>query len=293
MSRQRYEEFQRKTAQDPVMQILTDTVLEGWSEDKTKLSPDLRIYWPFRDEISVIDGLLFKGPKVIVPSALRAEMLDKIHEGHLGMVKCKQHARDILFWPGMSSQLEEKVSKCYICSQHQRQQPKEPMIPHETPNRPWAKIGTDLFEKDNQHYLCTVDYYSKWMEMDKLENLSSRATIETLKQHFARYGKPDEVISDNGPQFGSGEFASFANNYEFTHTTTSPHYAQANGQIERTIQTVKKMMAKSSDIYKALLSYRSTPLEEINQISSTAYDGPQAKDHTTNYCRATKATRSR
>ena len=277
ISQEKYLELQQATAADPVLQSLTDTVLEGWPDGKAKLSPDLRQYWAYKDEISVIDALLFKGPKVIVPHTLQSEMLDKIHEGHLGVVKCKQRARDVLFWPGMSTQIEDKVAKCYTCSQHQRQQAKEPMIPHDPPNRPWAKIGTDLFEMNSHHYLCTVDYYSKWVEVDQLENQSSKATVNALKKHFSRYGIPDEVVSDNGPQFGAAEFAEFAKDYEFAHTTTSPHYPQSNGQIERAVQTTKNLMSKSVDINKALLSYRTTPLDAINQSPGQLMMGRRLK----------------
>ncbi|KXJ29491.1 Uncharacterized protein K02A2.6 [Exaiptasia diaphana] len=128
-------------AEDPVMQQLIDTVLEGWPTDKAKLPIDLRVFWTFRDEIAVLDGLLFKGPKLIVPHSLRKEMLEKIHEGHFGMTKCKQRARDVLFWPGLSQDIEDKVSKCQVCISNQRQQPKEPLLPHEPPSRPWAKGG--------------------------------------------------------------------------------------------------------------------------------------------------------
>ena len=277
ISQEKYLELQQATAADPVLQSLTDTVLEGWPDGKAKLSPDLRQYWAYKDEISVIDALLFKGPKVIVPHTLQSEMLDKIHEGHLGVVKCKQRARDVLFWPGMSTQIEDKVAKCYTCSQHQRQQAKEPMIPHDPPNRPWAKIGTDLFEMNSHHYLCTVDCYSKWVEVDQLENQSSKATVNALKKHFSRYGIPDEVVSDNGPQFGAAEFAEFAKDYEFAHTTTSPHYPQSNGQIERAVQTTKNLMSKSVDINKALLSYRTTPLDTIYQSPGQLMMGRRLK----------------
>ena len=99
--------------------------------------------------------------------------------------------------PGMSSQIEDKVSKCSKCSQFQRAQPKELMGIQELPNRPWAKIGSDLFELNGAHYLLSVDYYSKWIEIAKLSNICH------LKSQFARYRIPDEVISDNGPQYSS------------------------------------------------------------------------------------------
>ena len=78
-------------------------------------------------------------------------MLELIHESHQGIVKCKQRARDILFWPGMSSQIEEKVSQCSLCAQYQRAQPKEPMFIQDLPDRMWSKVGTDLFEYNGVH----------------------------------------------------------------------------------------------------------------------------------------------
>ena len=71
-------------------------------------------------------------------------------------------------------------------------------------------------------------------------------------------------MSDNGPQFISGEFSEFAKNYGFTHTTSSPHYPQVNGEAERAVQTVKHLLNKAKDPYKAMLNYCNTPLEEIN-----------------------------
>ena len=78
---------------------------------------------------------------------------------------------------------------------------------------------------------------------------------------FARNGIPDNGISDNGPQFSSTLFAKFAEAYGFTHILTSPRYPQANGEVERAVQSVKNLLKKTSDPYKALMAYRATPLE--------------------------------
>ena len=207
----------------------------------------LRQYWDYRDELSSVDGLLFRAQRLIVPHSWRKEMLDRIHESHQGIVKCKQRARDILFWPGMSSQIEDKVSKCSTCSQLQRAQPKEPMVIQELLDRPWAKIGIDLFEFNGAHYLPSVDYYSKWIEIAKLCNLNSNNVICHLKSQFAKYGIPDELISDNGPQYSSLAFKEFSNNYGFVHTTSSPKYPQANGEAERAVQTIASLLKKVQD----------------------------------------------
>lgn len=256
---EKYVELQQATADDPVMQALTSIFQHGWPKSKEDLPTAVRQYWDYKDELSSVDGLLFRAQRLIVPHSWRKEMLDRIHESHQGIVKCKQRARDILFWPGMSS----KVSKCSICNQFQRAQPKEPMVIQELPKRPWAKIGIDLFEFKGAHYLLSFDYYFKWIEIATLSTLSSNDVICHLKSQFAKYGIPDEVISDNGTQYSSLAFKEFSNNYGFVHTTSSPKYPQANGEAKRAIQTIESLLKKAQDTCKALLNYRNTPLDGI------------------------------
>ena len=107
------------------------------------------------------------------------------------------------------------------------------------------------FEFNNQHYLLIVDYFSKWPEISKLDNLSAKNVISYMKSQISRYGIPDELISDNGPQFACEEFAQFMKDYDIKHTTSSPYHLQANGQAERTVQTVKRLLVKAKDPYKA------------------------------------------
>ena len=84
------------------------------------------------------------------------------------------------------------------------------MIGHKIPDRPWQKVSLDLFEHEGENYLALSDYYSKFFEVTKLSSTTSTSTIKHLKPHFARHGIPEDVITDNGPQFSSGEFATFA-----------------------------------------------------------------------------------
>ena len=96
-------------------------------------------YWNYRDEISTYDGIMFKGENVIVPKTMQREMLEIIHSSHLGMKKCKRRARDVLYWPGMNSEIENTVSRCQICSTYRRSNSREPLLSHPAPERPWAR----------------------------------------------------------------------------------------------------------------------------------------------------------
>ena len=96
--------------------------------------------------------------------------------------------------------------------------------------------------------------------MIQLRSTTSGGVVEALKAIIARHGIPETVISDNGPQYASEEFAKFAVEYIFNHITSSPHFPQSNGHVERSVQTVKNLLVKSQDPYLAILMYRSTPL---------------------------------
>ena len=118
-----------------------------------------------------------------------------------------------------------------------------------------------MFELKGEPFLLVVDYYSRYVEVAKLTNTTSPSVIVHLKSMFARHGIPDYLVSDNGPQFAANTFAEFTEEYGFTHVTTSPRKPQANGEVRRSVQTVKCLLKKSEDQYKALMAYRSTPLE--------------------------------
>lgn len=107
--------------------------------------------------------------------------------------------------------------------------------------------------------------------------MSSSNTIQYLKSQCSRYGIMDKLITDNGPQFSSDSFHTFVKDYGFTHETSSPYYAQSNGQAERAVQTVKNLIKKASDPYKALMDYRNTIIEEIGMSPAQLFLGRSLK----------------
>ena len=178
----------------------------------------------------------------------------------------------MLFWPGMSAQITETVSICETCTKHQKHNTREPLLPHKTPGRPWETVCSDLCELHGRTYLILVDYYSGFIEIEHVKETSSNNIISRLKAQFARYGIPDTLVTDNGPQYSSHSFKEFATKFQFTHATSSPHYPQSNGKAERAVQTVKSILKKAykdkQDPYLALLALRNTPLD--NESGSPA-----------------------
>ena len=194
---------------------------------------------------------------------MQPEMLKLIHSSHLGIEKCKRRARDVLYWPGMPSQIENIVSSCATCSVYQQRNQKEPLLPHNVPDRPWAKVGADIFEIQKKQFLVLVDYYSGYVEVDQLTSMTANQVITLCKSQFSRHGIPDVLITDNGPQFSSYQFRHFTQEYQFNHLTSSPYHPQSNGMAEKAVQTVKRLMKKAvhdgKDLQLALLEYRNTP----------------------------------
>ena len=115
--------------------------------------------------------------------------------------------------------------------------------------------------------LVVVDYFSNYFEVARLHSTTSTAVIKELKVMFARFGIPEELVSDNGPQFASSEFSCFAQEWGFKHQTTSPYHPQANGKAEQAVQTVKRLFQKckvtGQSEFLTLLDWRNTPSEGI------------------------------
>ena len=128
------------TADDPSLKELKETIKSGWPETKSQTPANIQIYWNVRDELSEVKGVLLKNDRIIVPSSMRKEMLQRIHQGHMWIEKSKRRARDVLYWPGMNSQISDMISRCTICLQHQWQNTKKPMIPSRIPSKPCHRL---------------------------------------------------------------------------------------------------------------------------------------------------------
>ncbi|XP_013379743.1 uncharacterized protein K02A2.6-like [Lingula anatina] len=208
----RYQQFQEAIATE--LSELHTMILKGWPDTKEEVPHSIRQYWNTREELSVYDGIVYKGKRIVVPPSMHSNMLSQVHKLHLGITKCKQRAREAHYWPGMNQQIENLVNDCAICNSYQNSLPKETLRPMKTPDMPWSEIGSDIMDWKGEHYLVTVDSFSKYTEVDKLLDLSSAATTDVLKAQISRHGIPLKMRTDNGLQYSSQEFSEFCMDFD-------------------------------------------------------------------------------
>ncbi len=166
VSRTIHSRLKEETDRDEELQELKNLVLEGWNRSR----PIGNLYHEFEEEISTYNGVMFRGDRVIVPRSMRPEMMKTLHTGHMGIVKTKQRARDLIFWPGMNKQIEEMIKKCSTCLKFQNKTPLLTPCRGPVPSLPWNKLGMDLFELEGNNYLVMVDYYSNYIELAPLND---------------------------------------------------------------------------------------------------------------------------
>ena len=253
------------SADDPVLKQLRTVIQNGWPDRKSNVPECLRPYFDLRDELIVQGELIFKGPRLVIPTCLRKKFLAVAHSIHIGIEGCLRRARECLFWSRMGTELKEFISKCDVCLAHRTSQTREPLLPHEVIARPWAKLGADLCDLHGRTLLVVSDYYSNYIEVARLTSVTTQSVVRELKTVFSRFGIPEVLVTDNGPQFSSAEFQEFATSWSFDHVTSSPRYPQSNGKAENAVKTVNRLFSKCREDgqseFLALLDWRNTPTE--------------------------------
>ena len=257
--------IKRESENDPELEQVKFYVENGWPQYTHDCSELAKPYWSLRAELCFYDGYIIFHDRIVIPQALRAELLDRLHSGHQGRERCKRLARNSVFWPHINRDINERVDKCKQCLEQRNSPPREKLKPHIVPSRAWQKVGIDLFSFGPKRFQIVVDYFSKWIEVDTVPmNANSVDVIKHLNDIFARFGYPEEIFSDGDPLYTSSTFKRFCQVNEIGHTFSSSRYPQSNGQAERGVQHIKNILAKcvndNADFRKALLMYRNTPL---------------------------------
>ena len=221
-------------------------------------------YWDQRDELSIDNGLLMKGSRIVIPTSQRERTLGNLHTGHPGVQQMTQNAKIAVYWPGINADIEDYCNRCMACLATKPNNAREPMKPHEMPHTPWEKIAADFCDANGKKFLVIVDYFSKFPFVFEMTKTTAQSTINKFKQLFHIQHSPAQLITDNGPPFNSAEFAKFCQDWNIEHITSSPHTSWSNGQAESFVKKVKQMMLRcekdKQDWEQGLQMMRATPI---------------------------------
>ncbi|XP_055526139.1 uncharacterized protein K02A2.6-like isoform X2 [Wyeomyia smithii] len=196
------------TKKDKLLQTVIQHINTGWPADKQITDPSLNTFCCWRESLSIIKDYIMFCDRIVVPAVYRGRILKQVHRGHPGMDRMKSKAEG-----------------------------------------PWKRIHLDYAGPiEEMYYLVIVDSFTKWPEIFQSASSTAPLTIGLLRETFARFGKPDALVTDNGSQFCSGILKQFCEKSVIIHISTAPYHSQSNGQAERFVDTLNRSLRKITDV---------------------------------------------
>ena len=263
-STSRVQQIGHETQNDPTLRDVYQYIKQGWPDTAETLPDDCKVFYHLRDELSILDNIIIRGSRIVIPEKLKNEVMSRLHGAHQNAEKMTALAKHSVYWPNMTKQCEMYVKKCIACEESKNTQRKEPLLPTDVPQMAWTLLGSDVYFIGRKTYLIFVDYYSKWPVIRELRDNSARSLVNTTQQIFGEYGLPKKIISDAGTNYTSREFQEFCVRNNIEHKTSSSYHHSANGQAERVIAVIKQIFKKcektGENPYIALLYLRVTPI---------------------------------
>lgn len=277
------EEVEEETKEDVALQGVQQSLETGvWTE----MSKEFKA---FSSELCFIRNLLLRGDRLVIPEQLRPRMLEIAHESHPGMVVMKRRLRQKVWWPQMDKQVEDFVKKCKNCTLVATPNPPEPLSRTTLPEKAWTDLAIDFVGPlpSGHNLLVIVDYFSRFTEVIIMKQITAQLTVKALHETFCRFGMPESIKTDNGPQFISSDLQAFCKQFGIQHRRTTPYWPQANGEVERINRSIGKRLKISNetagadwqwDLRTFVLMHNSTPHSTTGVAPSILMFGRQLKD---------------
>ena len=286
------QDIEEATQSDATLKAVAEAIAKGnWHHVVKHRCVDVeefRLLERVKDELTVSasGNLILRGTRLVIPKSLHEHVVNLAHEGHQGLVKTKSLLREKVWFPNIDRLVEVKVKSCSACLVTTPECKREPLQMSPLPAAPWKEVSVDFAEIPNKEYLLLItDDYSRYPVVEIVKSTAATTTIPKLDKVFSEFGVPDVVRSDNGPPFNSKEFAAFADDLGFKHRKVTPKWARANGEVERFVRTVKKVIKTAKvehknykqELNRLLRNYRATPHSTTRIAPATALFGRPMK----------------
>lgn len=257
-------EIENVSQADPELVTLREAIhSERWD------NPAAKPYAAFRAELGILDNIVVRGNKMIVPATLRPRLLSLAHEGHPGESVMLRRLRDRVWWPLMEKEVQRTIAVCEGCRLVGIPSRPEPMARRPLPLKPWVDIALDFLGPlpTGEYLLVVIDYFSRYKEIEVMTRITAKETTDRLERIFTRLGYPVTITLDNARQFISKEFEQYCTIRGIHLNNTTPYWPQENGLVERQNRSLLKRLKISHslgrdwkcDLNEYLMMYYTTP----------------------------------
>ena len=209
---------------------------------------------------------------MVIPSSLRKAVLDNLHSAHQGVSGMESRAQALVFWPGISYDIQRTREECYVCNKNAPTQAAQPTEYRNPPSAPFEQVFADFFLFAGHHYLVIGDRLSGWSEIYSAPSgtayAGAKGLVQCLRLFFRTFGVPDEIASDGGPEFTADTTKRFLEQWDVCHRLSSAYYPQSNGRAEVAVKSAKRLLRtnvgpngslNTDKFLRAILQLRNTP----------------------------------
>ena len=259
------EEIRTATKEDAVLSTLISTIGQRYCPNNPILSSYKHVF----NELTVIDGVVMREHKIVIPQILQERVIEGAHEGHQHNIKTLQLLRETSWFPKMRSMIDDYVGSCISCAASSHHNPPVPLEPNLLPEGPWLNLHADFKGPiAGKYYIhAVIDQYSKYPEADIVTSTSFKKLRPVLDRIFATHGVPETMSTDNGSPYFSDDLEAYAKHMNFQLTPVTPDDPQGNGFAENFVKSICKLIHTSvaenknpkEELYNFLLQYRATP----------------------------------
>ena len=281
-----FEKVKREVQVDEEMSKLVEAITN--MSDLDNFPDYLSAYSKLKDDLSVVDGVPMYGRRLIIPKSLRQGVLECLHAAHQCPVKMNDRAKHSVYWPGITTDIENVRKACVYCNKNAPSQPMMPPLPLASPDFPFQMVVADYFTVKSKTWLVIADRFSGWLSLNYFPREASASDlIRNLKDYFTTFGIAEHFSSDLGPQFKSSEFRNFLKAWGVEHRTSSSYFPKSNLRAESAVKSAKRIVLDNSKsdgspdidrIAQALLQHRNTPDSEYGMSPAQLVYGRPMRD---------------
>ena len=286
-----WERVKSESRNDQEMALLTRMINDGFPSSKKEMPPQISNFWDFRHNLTSIDDVVMYMDRIVIPPKLRGRIIENLHSAHQGTSGMFSRAQSVVFWPGITVDIDEARFSCRTCHRNSPSQVKTPPKEPRIPKVPFEMIYTDYFELKGNNFLIVGDRLSGWTEIFRCKKSSdtagSKGLVQALRQIFTTFGVPRDLSSDGGPEFVAGGTEDFLARWGVKHTLSSAYFPQSNGRAEVAVRITKRLLEdhiepdgsiNNDNFVRALLQLRNTPDRDCKLSPAEVLFGHQLRD---------------